>query len=223
MHPPSGPLATGSGRHSANHLCVSTNRLESFSDGVFAVAITLLVLGIAVPPVGHHGSLGHALVGNWPQYAAYVVSFLTIGIIWINHHAMIARLRAADHTILILNLLLLMTVVLLPFATDLTATYLRQPQGRSLAAVLYAGTSVLMAVTFSLLNGRILLRRQDLLRDPQPLARRRQIFVRAASGTVPYIVAVGVAFVSAYASLAICGAIAVFYALPIASGHEAGR
>jgi uncharacterized membrane protein len=202
---------------------MSTNRLESFSDGVFAVAITLLVLGIAVPPVGHHGSLGHALLGNWPQYAAYVVSFLTIGIIWINHHAMIARLRAADHTILILNLLLLMTVVLLPFATDLTATYLRHPQGRSVAAVLYAGTSLLMAVTFSLLNGRILLRRQDLLRESLPLARRRQIFVRAASGTVPYMVAVGVAFVSAYASLAICGAIAVFYVLPIASGHEHGR
>ncbi len=202
---------------------MSTSRLESFSDGVFAVAITLLVLGIAVPPVGAHGSLGHALVRNWPQYAAYVVSFLTIGIIWINHHAMIARLRAADHTILILNLLLLMAVVLLPFATDLIATYLRHPQGRSLAAALYAGTSLLMAVTFSLLNRRILLRRPDLLRDSLPLARRRQIFDRAASGTVPYMVAIGVAFVSAYASLAICGAIAVFYALPIASGHESGR
>jgi uncharacterized membrane protein len=97
---------------------MSTNRLESFSDGVFAVAITLLVLGIDVPDVGPHDSLGHALLGNWPQYAAYVVSFLTIGIIWINHHAMISRLRAADHTILILNLLLLMTIAVLPFATD---------------------------------------------------------------------------------------------------------
>jgi uncharacterized membrane protein len=203
---------------------MSTNRLESFSDGVFAVAITLLVLGIDVPDVGPHDSLGHALVANWPQYAAYVVSFLTIGIIWINHHAMVGRLRAADHTILILNLLLLMTVVLLPFATDLTATYLRDPQGRSLAAVLYAGTSLLMAVTFGLLNGRILLRREDLLRDKLPLARRRRIFSHAAIGTVPYVVAVGVAFISAYASLAICGAIAVFYALPIASGYEsAGR
>ena len=130
-------------------------------------------------------SLGHALLGNWPQYAAYVVSFLTIGIIWINHHAMISRLRAADHAILILNLLLLMAVAVLPFATDLVATYLRHPQERSLAAVLYAGTSLLMAVMFALLNGRILLRRQNLLRDPLPLARRRQIFVRAASGTRP--------------------------------------
>jgi uncharacterized membrane protein len=202
---------------------MSTNRLESFSDGVFAVAITLLVLGIDVPHVGPHGSLGRELVANWPQYAAYVVSFLTIGIIWINHHAMIGRLRAADHTILILNLLLLMTVALLPFATDLIATYLRHSQGRSLAAVLYASAYLLMALMFGLLNGWILLRRQHLLRDSLPLARRRQIFSHAAAGTVPYIVAVGVAFVSAYASLAICAAIAVFYALPIASGYESSH
>jgi uncharacterized membrane protein len=199
---------------------MSTNRLESFSDGVFAVAITLLVLGIDVPHVGPDGSLGHALAGNWPQYAAYVVSFLTIGIIWINHHAMISRLRAADHVILILNLLLLMSIAVLPFVTDLVAAYLRHPSGRSLAAVLYAGAFLVMAVMFSLLNAVILLRRENLLRESLSLSRRRQIFNRAASGTLPYLVAVGVAFVSAYASLAICAAIGVFYALPIASGYE---
>ena len=74
-----------------------------------------------------------------------------------------------------------------------------------------------------LLNGVILLRRENLLRESLPLARRRQIFNRAASGSLPYIFAVGVAFVSAYASLAICAAIGVFYALPIASGYESGR
>jgi uncharacterized membrane protein len=201
---------------------MSTNRLESFSDGVFAVAITLLVLGIDVPQVGPHDSLGHALVVQWPQYAAYVVSFLTIGIIWINHHAMIGRLRVADHAILILNLLLLMTIAVLPFVTNLVAAYLRHPHGRSLAAVLYAGAFLVMAVMFGLLNGCILLRRTNLLKESLPLARRRQIFNRAASGTLPYLVAVGVAFVSAYASLAICAAIGVFYALPIASGYESG-
>jgi uncharacterized membrane protein len=202
---------------------MSTNRLESFSDGVFAVAITLLVLGIDIPDVGPDDSLGHALVSNWPQYAAYAVSFLTIGIIWINHHAMIGRLRAADHAILILNLLLLMTVALLPFATDLIATYLRHPEARSLAAIIYAGAYLLMALMFGLLNGCILLRREHLLRESMPLARRRQIFNRAAGGTLPYVLAVGVAFISAYASLAICAAIAVFYALPIASGYESSH
>ena len=134
------PLTTGSTSTPGEpESGMSTNRLESFSDGVFAVAITLLVLGIDVPDVGPNGSLGHALAANWPQYAAYVVSFLTIGIIWINHHAMISRLRAADHVILILNLLLLMAIAVLPFVTDLVAAYLRHPDGRSFAAVLYAG------------------------------------------------------------------------------------
>jgi uncharacterized membrane protein len=201
---------------------MSTNRLESFSDGVFAVAITLLVLGIEVPDVGSHESLGHALLGNWPQYAAYVVSFLTIGIIWINHHAMIGRLRVADHAILILNLLLLMAIAVLPFATNLVAAYLRHPEQRSLAAVVYASALLVMGVMFGLLNGVILLRRQNLLKEPLSASRRRQIFSRAAGGILPYVVAVGVAFVSAYASIAICGAIGVFYALPIASGYESG-
>jgi uncharacterized membrane protein len=82
---------------------VGTNRLESFSDAVIAVAITLLVLGITVPAPGSGESLGHALLSKWPEYAAYVTSFVTIGIIWINHHVMINRLACADHAILILK------------------------------------------------------------------------------------------------------------------------
>ncbi len=94
---------------------MSTSRLEAFSDGVIAVAITPLVLNIRVPPVTEH-NLGHQLVRNWPQYAAYVISFITIGIIWINHHAMIGRLQRPNHAILFLNLLLLMSIGILPFA-----------------------------------------------------------------------------------------------------------
>ena len=141
---------------------MSTNRLESFSDGVIAVAVTLLVLNIEVPSPGSGHSLGHELAHQWPTYAAYVTSFITIGIIWINHHAMISRLARADHSILILNLLLLMCIVLLPFATELMAAYLRASSGEALAAV------------------------------------------------------------SPYLTLAICAAVAVFYALPIASGGTPG-
>ena len=82
------------------------DRLEAFSDGVFAIAITLLVLELDVPHPAH-GSLAHALAEQWPAYAAYVVSFLTIGIIWINHHAVMANLVAVDRTVLLLNLALL--------------------------------------------------------------------------------------------------------------------
>ena len=88
--------------------------------------------------------LGH----NWPNYAAYVVSFLTIGIIWINHRAMLSRLRSLDHTVLSLNLILLMTIVVLPFSTSLMAAYLRSPQGEKLAAAVYGGSFLLMGLAF---------------------------------------------------------------------------
>ena len=118
----------------ANPVAVSTGRLEAFSDGVIAVAITLLVLNIQVPAIHPHGppgecrTLGCALARQWPVYAAFVTSFLTIGIIWINHHVMIRRLGEPDHMILFLNLLLLMSIAVLPFATNLMATYLKREQ-----------------------------------------------------------------------------------------------
>ncbi len=86
------------------------------------------------------------------MYAAYVTSFLTIGIIWINHHVMIRRLREPDHMILFLNLLLLMSIAVLPFATSLMAAYLRESSGQHLAAAIYSGSLLLMAVCFAALN-----------------------------------------------------------------------
>lgn len=195
---------------------MGTNRLESFSDGVIAVAITLLVLGIAVPGNDPRHSLAHNLGHQWPQYAAYAISFLTIGIIWINHHAMISRLREANHTILILNLLLLMTIGVLPFATNLVAQHRHQ----ALAAAVYSGCFTLMALAFSLLNRQVLIVRVDLLAESLPLERRRQIWRRAAVGVLPYVVATALAFVSTYATLGICAALALFYATPLASGRE---
>jgi uncharacterized membrane protein len=202
---------------------MGTNRLESFSDGVIAVAITLLVLGITVPEPGSGPSLAHELGVRWPEYAAYVTSFVTIGIIWINHHAMISRLRQADHAILILNVLLLMSIGILPFATSLMATYLREPHGQTLAAAIYSGSLLIMSVFFSLLNRNILLQKPDLLVEPLSLERRRQIFIRAMTGVVPYAIATALALVSPYLTLAICAAMAVFYARPLASGSEQPR
>src|SRR5947208_6545618 len=132
--------------------------MESFSDGVIAVAITLLVLNISVPEprlLGHHG-LAHALLAQWQIYAAYVISFITIGIIWINHHVMIGRLNRADHSILILNLLLLLTIGVLPFATALMSTYLRESHGQLLAAAVSGGAFLLMSIAFPSLNRHIL-------------------------------------------------------------------
>ncbi|HEY1569225.1 MAG TPA: TMEM175 family protein [Solirubrobacteraceae bacterium] len=195
-------------------------RLESFSDGVIAVAITLLVLDIVPPTLEASARRGllYELGQNWPHYIAYVISFMTIGIIWINHHAMISRLREADHSILILNLVLLMTIGILPFATELMADYLRADHGQKLAAGLYAGSFLVMSLAFSALNRLILLSRAHMMETEIPLAERRQILVRSISGLLPYALATVLAVVSAYASLAICGALAVFYALPLASG-----
>jgi uncharacterized membrane protein len=192
--------------------------MESFSDGVIAVAITLLVLGINVPQPGR--SLAHELGIRWPEYAAYVVSFMTIGIIWINHHAMISRLGEADHTVLILNLLLLMSIGILPFATELMAKYLREPHGQTLAAIVYSGSLLVMSVFFGVLNRHIMLVKPSLLSEELPPERRRQIFSRAITGLLPYTIATALALVSPYLTLGICAAVAVFYTRPVASGTE---
>jgi uncharacterized membrane protein len=197
---------------------VSTSRLESFSDGVIAVAITLLVLNIKVPLHPEH--LAHDLGRDWASYAAYAISFMTIGIIWINHHVMIGRLRQADHPILILNLFLLMTIGLLPFATDLMAAYLNKANGQHLAAAIYAGAFLTMSIAFSTLNTHILLRKAHMLHTQLPAHERRQILARSLTGLVPYTVATGLAAVSQYVTLAICFAIAFYYALPIGSGSR---
>jgi uncharacterized membrane protein len=148
------------------------------------------------------------------------VSFITIGIIWINHHVMIGRLQRTDHSILILNLVLLLTIALLPFATDLLAQYLNRGHGQHLAAAVYAGAFLAMAIAFFALNSFILLRRRHMLRPDAAAADPRRILARSFTGLPPYVIAAAIAPVSQYATLAICGGLAVFYALPIASGAD---
>jgi TMEM175 potassium channel family protein len=193
---------------------VSTNRLEAFSDGVIAIAITLLVLEIDIPAPGH-GHLGHELAQQWPSYAGYVVSFVTIGIIWINHHAMVARIRRVSHMVLVLNLLLLMTIAILPFTTALMADYLREPAGEHLAAGVYAASLLAMAVSFYTMQRYLLVGGgSELLPESLSEAERRTIRNRNRLGLLPYAIATSVAPLSAYVTLAICAALAAFYAFP---------
>jgi len=199
---------------------MSTNRMEAFSDGVFAIAIPLLVLEIHVPEPGSGESLGHELLAQWPSYAAFVVSFLTIGIIWINHHAMVRRLRITDHSILIWNLLLLMTVSALPFTTALMATYLKESNGESVAAAIYSGSFLLMGVVFAGMNRHILFERVDYLEERLDEPIRRLTLKRGVAGILPYAIATAVAPVSPYLTLVICAAVAVFYASPAASAPD---
>src|SRR5205823_4134021 len=101
---------------------MTPGRTEAFSDGVFSIAATLLVLDLKVPAV--NGDLLPALWRLWPAYASYAVSFLTIGIIWMNHHTIFAHLRRVDRRLQVLNLILLLIVALIPFPTSILATYL---------------------------------------------------------------------------------------------------
>jgi uncharacterized membrane protein len=199
---------------------MSPSRLEAFSDGVFAIAITLLVLDIHVPEPDS-GKLAHELLAQWPSYAAYAISFMTIGIIWINHHVAFSRLREVDHAILIWNLLLLMTVGALPFTTSLMATYLKESDGESVAAAVYGASFFVMGMVFVAANHFILRRRRDRLRVPISAEEADRMVHYAALGNLPYALSVALAFVSPYITMAICAACALYYAFPIASG--AGR
>jgi uncharacterized membrane protein len=193
---------------------VSKARIEAFSDAVIAVAITLLALDLHVPDPAGPGSLAHRLGEQWPNYAAYVVSFLTIGVIWINHHAMLQRLVSVDHAILVLNLLLLLTIGILPFSTALMAEYLDASSGENLAAVVYGGSFLLMSLAFFAMQRHLLLSKQHLLQDHLTPAVRQAVLRRNAIGLLPYAVATVGGIVSPFLTLAICAGVAVFYALP---------
>ncbi len=186
------------------------SRLESFSDGVFAVAITLLALNLAVDGPGH-GSLLHQLGHHWPSFVAYVISFFTIGIIWVNHHALVNNIAIVDRTLLFLNLLLLAIVVAIPFVTATMAGYLTAGgQDAHVAMALYAGTFELMGLGFTAVF-EWALREDARLHRPVPASARWAVRARFYGGQVPYLVAVGVAFASAPAALVITALVAVYY------------
>jgi TMEM175 potassium channel family protein len=191
---------------------MSTSRLEAFSDGVFAIAITLLVLEIHTPSPRGGETLAHALGREWPSYAAYVVSFLTIGIVWLNHHALFTRVGGSDRTLMFVNLLLLMAVSFIPFPTGILATYMKAGHDQHAAAALYAGTWLAVGACFTTLVRYT--RRADLLAQHVSEEARRAIMRRNAVGPVAYVTAFGLAFVSAPASLAVCAAVALFYTHP---------
>jgi uncharacterized membrane protein len=189
-----------------------TGRLETFADGVIAIAITLLILEVKVPDV-HGDQLAAAVVHAWPSYAGYVVSFLTIGVIWVNHHHMFKLIRRTTHAFLMLNVVFLMTIAFLPWPTALVAEYIRDPAGRHVAAAVYGLTMVAIAVMFNLVwwyaanRGRLLIPGVD----PAAVARASRSYLL---GPVVYGAAARVAPRNAFVSLAIYAALAVYWLLP---------
>ena len=197
-----------------------TGRVEAFSDGVFAIASTLLVLDIKVPAgiqAGPH--LLRALVDQWPGYLAFVTSFATIGIMWINHHRLFTLIRRTDHSLLVLNALLLLGITFVPFPTALLAAYVGKP-GETAAALVYTGTFTVVAVIFNVFwryaaHGHRLLDRRA---SPEAV---RAITRAYAWGPPVYFLSFCVAAVSVGASLAMTVALAVFFALPDRSRRPA--
>jgi uncharacterized membrane protein len=189
---------------------VDSGRLEAFSDGVFAVAITILALNLRVEPGPHALSLAGQLAAQWPAFAAYAVSFATIGIIWVNHHTLFKNFSEIDRTLLFLNLLLLFFVVTIPFATSTIAAYLRQGgHDASLAAAIFQGVFVGMSLSFAgLFWWGIRRKRMKIAFTPQGA---RRAIIRFSIGNVAYLAAIGIAFLSATASLIVSALVAIYY------------
>jgi uncharacterized membrane protein len=199
---------------------VDSRRVESFSDGVFAVAITLLIFSLL--PIGQGALSYRSLAHAWPQYAAYVVSFLTIGIMWMNHHTLFGHVRLVDRPLMVLNMLLLMGVVAIPFPTALVAEHLTGPNasGGRPAAVVYGLVMILISLFYnaiwlhlighaSALGARFT--KQQLLASLPRVGGRLRI-PRWSIGLVGYLAGLLVALAwSAAAALAIYGLLAIFY------------
>ena len=191
-----------------------TGRIEAFSDGVFAIAITLLIIEIHVPSREHAESLGHELLRTWPSYLGYLTSFLTIGVMWINHHHVFDLIDRVDRTMLLLNTLLLMMIAFVPFPTAVLAQFI-ETDGARAAAVLYGATLTLTALNYFVWwryasSGRRLIAPEvpdDVVAD----------ITRAYTpGILLYGGAALVAFLEPWLSAALYLAIAAFYALPLA-------
>lgn len=186
-------------------------RLEAFSDGVFAVAITLLALNLAVAGPGNgNGTLAYQLGEKWAGYVAYLISFFTIGIIWVNHHALVSNVVRVTRLLLFLNLVLLLFVVLVPVATGTVADYLAHGGfDAKLAVAMYGVVLTGMSAGFasmlewSLGEGRTF--------ASVPPEKRWAARIRFMSGGLVYLLVVACAFVSAPAALGLSGVVAVYY------------
>jgi uncharacterized membrane protein len=190
----------------------SSRRTEAFSDGVFAIAITLLVLDLVVPARQEAAETGlaHALAQEWPAYFAYLVSFLIIGIIWVNHHTVFDKVRLVDRPVLFANLALLLVVSLIPFPTRLLAEYLTAGSDSHVAAAVYSATMLAMGLAYAAL-WLALTRDARLLHEGVDPRASRLALRRFGLGNVFYLATIGLSFVNATATLAVHAALAIYY------------
>jgi uncharacterized membrane protein len=198
-----------------------TTRIEAFSDGVFAIAITLLILEVKVPGAGTPDLEGQ-LARQWPSYVAFLMSFLFIGIMWINHHRLFTHIKRADNTLLVLNLLLLLGVTTVPFPTAVLAQHLGGSGGRT-AMILYNATYLVIAIFFNVLWQYCISKEHHLFGRDFDQAAVGKISAQYALGPMVYLVCLVLAWFSVTASLLMNIALAIYFLLPPARATKLAK
>jgi len=198
-----------------------TARLEAFSDGVFAIAITLLALELRIPHGTPGERLGHELLDLWPTYLAFVTSFAIVGIMWLNHHRLFTLIGRVDHRLMVINLVLLLGVTTVGFPTALVAQYLGHPGERE-AVIAYQLAFILCSIGFNFLWRHISSPHHDppILRVPHD--HPEVVDIRAAYrwGPYSYLPCLALAFWNPTVSVALNLALAVFWAYHARPTHE---
>jgi uncharacterized membrane protein len=193
---------------------MTTDRTEAFSDGVFAIAATLLILNVHLPSFDQ-GDVGRQLLNSWPAYLTYAISFLQIGIVWVNHHHLLELIARVDRGLMFLNLLLLVFIGFVPFPTGFVALAFQAGRYESLACVVYGALMAAMSAAF-LLIWAYLARHGDLLEHPFSHGQIRQFMLRTIAGSAAYVTSAAISIVSPAASLAGFVLIALYYVRPVA-------
>lgn len=188
-----------------------TTRTEAFSDGVLAIAITLLVLEIRAPHVAEGESLTTALLAQWPSYAAYVVSFLIIAVMWVNHHNLFRYISRVDNRFLFLNSLLLMFITFLNFPTILLADYILEPGSQQVAGLVYSGTLFFIAILFNSLWAYAT--RNHLIGSHVDPRITQAISGSYLFGPTLYFISIILVFINVWLSLLLHFALAIYFAL----------
>jgi uncharacterized membrane protein len=188
------------------------NRIEALTDGVFAVAMTLLVLDIKVPELEQSLSsaeLPFRLLALWPKFLTYAISFVILGVYWVGHHMQLSFIRSADRPLLWINILFLLWVALVPFSTALLSEYTKH----RLAIAIYGANLISIGLTLALHWWYATTRTRHVDPDTQP-GLVRAAMARTLMGPLLYLIAIGVSFFSTELSLVLFALVPILYILP---------
>jgi uncharacterized membrane protein len=189
-----------------------TERIEAFSDGVFAIAITLLIIEIGVPVLTADESLSHALRHLWPEYAAYVLSFVMIGIYWANHNSFFKHFVRSDHFFLMINVFFLMAIAFVPFPTAVLGEYLDNDPERKTAVIFYIIGLLLPAIGW--LSIWVYGNQDHLIDENLDPDYIRFLSFQFVGSTAIYLIALIIAIWLPYVGLIITAALTALYLLP---------